>query len=192
MIPTFVGLFIVLGTLGLIGLGLVLVIVGRLQRQRTLPTIGIRLAGFALAGYALAWVAGVAIAPQRVLAIGQEVSFCGLDCHLHVSVARVERARRLAVVVRFRSDAIRALEYPGDLRIAVRDAAGRLYPPTSGFVAEPLRPGETLERDFEFNLPEGAAAPRLTVAHDGWLDYLMPGRANPIAQRRIGLDLGRE
>ena len=190
MFPSFIGPLIMLAALGLIGLGLLLVVIGRMQRQAFLPRVGIRLAGFAVAGYAGAWLVGWAAAPTRVLAVGEEVSFCGLDCHLHVSVLRADRSRDLGVAVRFRSDAKRALEYPGLLRIAVVDQEGRTYLPASGMIAEPIHPGEIVERDFRFSLPPGAAAPRLVVTYDGWLDYLVPGAGNPLVQRRARLDLG--
>lgn len=192
VVPTILGVLIAMATLGLVGLGLLLVVIGRVQGQRTLPRIGLRLAGFTVVGYGLAWMASLALAPRRVLPLGDEVSFCWPDCHLHVSVGQVVRARGLAIRVRFRSDAAWVLQYPDQLRIAVRDSAGRVYLPTSGFAAEPLHPGEMLEREFEFSVPVDAVAPRLVVAYDGWLDYLIPGWANPLAQRRVMLSLAGE
>jgi hypothetical protein len=189
MIPPVIGVLILLAALGLIGSGMVVGLVGRHLRRAALSRAGIVVAGLGGVGYAGAWLIGLAASPARLLLSGQEVSFCGVDCHLHVSVVRVDRVTDLGVHVRFRSDAKRALEYPGLLRLAVVDRAGRRYLPSSGLVAEPLRPGETIEREFRFGVPVGSSGARLQVWYGGWLDYLIPGRANPLAQRRLGLDL---
>jgi hypothetical protein len=190
MFPPVISVLIVLATLALVGFGMLLVIVGRIQGQAFLPRVGVRLAGAAASLYAVAWLVGLLGTRSQLLAPGQEVSFCGLDCHLHVSVVAAERDRDLGVRVRFRSDAKQALEYPGLLRIAVVDEAGRTFAPTAGFAAEPLPAGETMDREFRFMLPADATAPRLVVSYDGWLDYLLPGRGNPLVQRRLALDLG--
>jgi hypothetical protein len=119
------------------------------------------------------------------------VSFCGLDCHLHVSVVRADWGRDLGVVVRFRSNARAADEYPGLLTVEVVDSASRRYRPSEGMIAEPLNAGATIEREFHFSLPPEAVASALVLSNGGWLDYLLPGRGNPIAQRRIRLALDR-
>ena len=79
--------------------------------------------------YALLLAAGPMITPPRTLAPGAELSFCGFDCHLHVSAASARRDGGLDVTLRFRSDAKRAPEFPGDLRVRVIDASGREFAP---------------------------------------------------------------
>ena len=82
-----------------------------------------------VAGYALLLVAGPAVTAPRSLEPGREMSFCGFDCHLHVSAVSARRGAGLDVTLRFRSDAARAPEFPGELRVRVVDSAGREYAP---------------------------------------------------------------
>ena len=190
MIPTFLGMLILLGTLFLIGLGLVVTIAGAIVRRAGVVRVGAVLAGVALAGWGLAWVVGYVGAPSGVLPIGEELSFCGLDCHLHVSVVDVERSGELRVRLRFRNDARREPEYPFHLAFAVRDAEGRLLPPSGEIEPEALAAGKSIERELHFAVPSNAPAPTLTVRYAGWLDYLVPGRGNALVQGRLRLALG--
>ncbi len=190
MIPVFVGMLIVLGTLVLVGFGLVVAIAGSVTRRAGVVRAGATLAGLALLGWGVAWVAGYVASPSRVVPVGEELSFCSLDCHLHVSVVEARRNGGLAVTLRFRNDARREPEYPFHLDIVARDSAGRLYPPSSGLVAEPLGAGQTVEREFRFALAPDAGAPTLMVRYDGWMDYLVPGRGNALVQGRVRLGLG--
>jgi len=189
MFPPFFGALLLLGALGLAGLGLGASVVGRVRNEARWGRAGAWLLGIALLGYPLLWVAGLVGTPRQTLAVGEELSFCGLDCHLHVSVVRADRANDLTVMVRFRSDAKAAAEYPGLLRLEVIDGTGRRYSPSAGMIAEPLGAGATIEREFRFAVPPEASGPALVVSHGGWLDYLLPGRGNPLAQRRIRLTL---
>ncbi len=191
MFPPVVGALILLGSLGIAGLGLLALLRGTLRRDARLRRVGWLVALGAVGGYGILWLVGLFGSPHRALAIGEEVRFCGLDCHLHVSVVRSERGNDLGVMVRFRSDAKRAEEYPGLLRLEVVDSDGRRYAPSDGQIAEPLEAGATIEREFRFTVPAEARAPALVVSYAGWLDYLLPGAGNPLAQRRLRLTLDR-
>lgn len=142
-----------------------------------------------VAGYALLLAAGPAITPPRTLAPGEELSFCGFDCHLHVSAVSARRDGGLDVTLRFRSDARRAPEFPGELRVRVVDAAGREYAPRERLPRNELRAGETVAHTLRFPAPEGAESPRVTVTWGGWLDYFVPGPGNPLVQRKASLEL---
>lgn len=189
MIPVFAGILILLGALALVGFGLMISIAGLVSRRPGVARAGAILAGLAAAGWALAWVVGYLASPGRVVPVGEEVSFCGLDCHLHVSVVEARRDGGLAVRLRFRNDARSAPEFPFHLAIVARDSAGRVYLPSSGIAAEPLDAGQTVEREFRFGLAPDAVAPTLMVRYDGWLDYLVPGRGNALVQGRVRLGL---
>ncbi|MEO8450461.1 MAG: hypothetical protein ABI647_11750 [Gemmatimonadota bacterium] len=189
MIPPFVGQLMLMGTAATVALALIAGIVGLLSGQRRIVEISLAVSGLVVLVYTLGWGGTLLAARYRVLAPGEEVSFCGLDCHLHVSVAKVERTRGLGVTVRFRSDAKVALEYPSELWIGVVDRTGREYLPSDGVIAEPLRAGETMERELHFALPAEAAEPRLIVTWKGGIDYLVPGEGNPLVQRRSSLAL---
>lgn len=182
-----IGLLGLVAALGLFGVGLAAVAIGVANRVAATRRAGLRFMAGAVLGFGLLWVVGVLAAPSRVLAVGEEVAFCMIDCHLHVSVVKVVRAKDLAVTLRFRSDARGEPEHPGDLRFDVIDGAGGHYVPASGLIAEPLPAGGTVEREFRFAMPPEVAPAGLIVQYSGWMDYLVPGNGNPIAQRRVRL-----
>ncbi len=185
------GAVILLAGLGGVGVGLGVVIVGRLLGREGLARVGGRVGLGAVVGWAGIWGLGWATAPRGVVPLGGEVSFCGIDCHLHVSVVGVTRGDGLLVRVRFRSDARGADEFPGLLRFVVRGADGRRTGPTAGFGAEPLAAGATIERELTFAGSAAAGEPVLEVTWDGWLDYLVPGSGNVLVQRLRPLALSR-
>jgi hypothetical protein len=188
--PPILGLLVLLGTLTLILAGLGVAVAGLVTRRPRAVRGGLLFAGGTAGCYALVWLLGLVTAEHRVLGIGQEAHFCGVDCHLHVSVVRVTHDSSVGVTLRFRSDAKQALEYPFLLTYEIVDDAGRRYPPSDGTVGAPLKAGETVEQELRFSVPETAAHPRLMVYYDSMMDYLVPGQANPLAQRRTRLDLG--
>ena len=108
-----------LGVLGLIAaallliLGLGITVFALARGDRALA----RRTGLATAAFTALYLVGTAIsvgaAPSRVLPLGQELSFCGFDCHLHVSIVAVETDEdRIGLVVRARSDAKAEPELP--------------------------------------------------------------------------------
>ena len=111
MLPHFLGFLALLGSslLLLVGLGIGAFALARGNR----PLAGRALlgaAGFALV-YLLASAVFALLAPRRVLPVGQEIAFCGFDCHLHVSVVGSETdMSRIGVFVQVRSDAKEAPE----------------------------------------------------------------------------------
>src|ERR1041385_8243142 len=126
-----------------------------------------------------------------VLAPGEALSFCGLDCHLHVSVDSVRPAGRVGVVVRFSSDAVRAPEWPDALRFRLRDKTGTEYAPSNRVPRMPVLAGQAWTHELQF---PGAATPagaQLIVTWGGWLDYFVPGEGNPLVQRQHRLSLTR-
>jgi len=142
-----------------------------------------------LAGYALLLAAGPAVTRPRTLAPGEELSFCGFDCHLHVSALGARRDGSLDVTLRLRSDAKRAPEFPGRLAVRVVDQAGREFAPVEPLPHNELRAGETATHTLRFPVPDDAVAPRITVTWAGWLDWLVPGPGNPMVQRKATLEL---
>jgi hypothetical protein len=188
--PPIVGLFLLLGSVALVLSGLGLTVAAFVTRRPRGVRGGLVLAGGAAGCYALFWLVGLLTAQRRVLGIGQEAHFCGLDCHLHVSVVRVSHDAGVGVTLRFRSDAKQALEYPLLLTYEIVDDAGHRYRPSDGVVGAPLKAGEMVEHEMRFSVPVDAAHPRLVVYYDSLMDYLVPGQANPLAQRRTRLDLG--
>jgi hypothetical protein len=148
------------------------------------------LAGGAWLGiYVLLVLAGPVVARERVLGIGDEMSFCGFDCHLHVSVLEVRRDGGVDVTIRARSDAREAREYPSHLRIRVRDLAGREYAPVAGQLARTLGAGESYTERLRFDLPADALEPGLVLTWGDWMDYIVPGPENALVQQRSSISL---
>jgi hypothetical protein len=148
------------------------------------------LAGGAWLGvYALLVLAGPLVARERVLGLGDELSFCGFDCHLHVSVVEVRHDNGVDVTMRARSDARQVREYPSHLRVRVRDLAGREFAPAAGQLARTLGAGESYTERLRFELPADALEPRLVVSWGDWMDYIVPGPENALVQQRSSIRL---
>jgi hypothetical protein len=190
MFPPLIGLLLLLLTLGCSALALIVAVGGLLSGRPVLLRRGLTGWGAMIAGYGAIWLVGLLGASSRVVPVGEEIHFCGVDCHLHVSVAKASRGSDVGVTLRFRSDARQADEFPYLLTYAVVDGAGRRYPPSAGIVSAPLKAGKTVKQELRFSVPPDAPEPRLVVSYDSFMDYLIAGRANPLVQRRTRLDLG--
>jgi hypothetical protein len=148
--------------------------------------------------YSAAVLASPSTTRPRVLLPGEEISFCGFDCHLHVSVvgandaAAAPKTGALVVQVRARSDAKRAPEFPARLRFRLVDGENREYPPLpeSGRFTDPLTAGESDTATLRFALPAGADDLRLRVTWNVLPDRLLLGPANTRAVARTTLALG--
>ena len=132
-------------------------------------------------------IAGPLLMPARVLAEGTELSFCGFDCHLHVS-ARSGATADL-VVLRFRSDARAVPEHPAWLRVHGYDTDGVAHAPLEPIRDTLLAAGDTIEQRLRF--PPGTHIERIAVTWRLWDRYLVPGPDNPLVQARVSLDLGK-
>ena len=141
----------------------------------------------ALTAYLLVLAAGPVVAGRRVLAPGSELSFCGFDCHLHVSAW--PGAGDGEVVIRFRSDARAVAEHPGFLRIRGFDSRGRPHDPVAPVPDAPLAAGDTIEHTLRFVPGPGERIERIGVTRGEWENYLMPGPENPLVQARTSVAL---
>jgi len=189
MLPPFLGALLLLATAGIVVLSLIVASVGALGGSRVLARRAL-LSGGAMTGvYALFWGLGLVLAPTTVLAPGKDVSFCGLDCHLHVSVDAVQPGADLGVTVRFSSNAVRAPEWPKALRFQLVDGQGRRFAPTNAVPDRALLAGESWTHELHF--PAGATpnGATLLVSWKPGIDYLVPGAGNPLVQRRRRLAL---
>ena len=160
--------------------------IGR-RNRRLLRHAGI-IAGGAVAAHAALIAAGPRFMAPRVLPPGAELSFCGFDCHLHVSANRGASPEQ--VVLRFRSDAKAVAEHPGHLRIRGYDEHGNAYPPLAAIPDVPLLAGDTVERVVLFAPTDGLRIERVGLTWRDWESYLVPGPENPLVQRRRSLALG--
>jgi hypothetical protein len=189
MLPPFLGMLLLLGTVAAIVVALGMALIAGLG-GRSRPARRALMAASGMAGlYALFWLLGLALARREVLPPGQQLSFCGLDCHLHVSVRQVRTGPALGVTVQFASDAKQAPERPADLRFRLRDAAGQEYAPSNNVPDTALRAGASWEFELRFPAAVPAAGAVLIVTWDGGIDYLVPGAGNPLVQRQRRLAL---
>jgi hypothetical protein len=189
MLPPFLGALLLLATVGIVLLSLLVAIWAALTGQPLIRRRALQ-AGAAMACvYAAFWGLGLALSGGQVLAPGQTVNFCGLDCHLHVSVDGIEPGADLGVRVRFRSDARQAPEWPGKLQFRLIDAAGRRYAPVNQVPDSALRAGESWTHELHFPVQPQTSGATLVVTWKDGLDYLVPGAGNPLVQRRHRLAL---
>lgn len=144
-------------------------------------------AAAAIGAHALLIAVGPLVMRHRVLPVGAELSFCGFDCHLHVSATSGPSPD--VVTLRFRSDARAVPEHPGHLRVRGYDAHGQAYDPVVPIPDAPLLAGDTIEQVVRFTLPEATRIERVGLARRDWESYLVPGPENPLVQRRRSLAL---
>jgi hypothetical protein len=180
------------GTVVVIGSALLVALWAGRRRQPQLRRRALVTGGTMAGVYAFFWILGLALSHTTVFSPGSEIRFCGLDCHLHVSVTGVRPGAELGVTVRFASNAVRAPEWPGKLRFRLRDDEGREFAPLNQVPDTPLAAGDAASFELRFPneaRPEGAV---LIVTWDGGLDYLVPGAGNILVQRRRRLALPGE
>ena len=186
------------GTAAFLGLaasitGAFMVVVFGLVRSNPHLTRRAAMVGLALVGlYATLLLAGPLLLGRRTLAPGQELAFCGFDCHLHLTAPHVARDGGLDVTVRARNDAREAPEDPRYVALTVVDARGTRYPADSMTLDAPLGPGDAYERTVHFNVPASATGLRLVGTWQGWPAYAIPGPDNIFVQRRSGIALNAD
>ena len=191
VLPQFLGMLLLLGTAGVLALALSVALWAAATRNRAVLRRALVVASGMAGIYLLFWLGGLALTRLVVLPPGEALSFCGLDCHLHVSVDSVHPASRVGVVVRFSSNAVRAPEWPDALRFRLRDRAGTEYAPSNLVPRMPVLAGQTWTHELQFpgaRTPDGA---QLIVTWGGWLDYFVPGEGTPLVQRQHRLSLTR-
>lgn len=187
-----------LGVLGLIAAALIMILglgvtVFALARgDRALA----RRTGFATAAFTALYLAGTMIsarvAPSRVLPLGQEVTVCTFDCHLHVSIVAVETEEdRIGLVVRARSDAKAEPESPRDLQFRLIGVDGSvLVPYQEGTTfTEPLGAGASAVDTVAFVAPFAGTPYSLRVIYRGLSEALLLGPANSRAAGKTTLGL---
>lgn len=189
MLPPFLGALVLVGTAGILVLAIAVALWAVATKKPLLARRALLAGGTVAAVYAGFWILGLALAPKQVLEPGKEVSFCGLDCHLHVSVTRVRTEPYLGVTVRFTSNAVRAPEWPGELKFRLRDTAGTEVAPTNAVPDSILRAGAQWDHELRFPSSTKADGAVLIVTWAGVLDLFVPGSGNPLVQRHRQLAL---
>jgi hypothetical protein len=133
---------------------------------------------------------------ERTLAPGEEKSVAGFDPHLHFRVEGPSgRAAdgALLVTVRLRSDALRAMQDPRSLSVALVDARGRRWPPLGTGARDrfaPFRgmlaPGESRAVALRFRPDPGATGLRLLIVEAGFPCGITIGHeASPMHRKKF-------
>jgi len=187
------GFLILLGSALLVVLGLGVSVFGLARGNGRLA----RRAATVTATYAALYLASTAgfvfLAPRRVLPVGGELSFCGLDCHLHVSVVGSDTAGgRMTVVVRVRSNARQEPEYPQYLqfRLVGRDGVPVAPENEGAAFTRPLAAGQVYMDSLSFPESPSASPYTLRVIYPGPIDALLFGPASSGATGKTTLALG--
>ena len=191
VLPQFLGMLLLLGTAAVLALALSMALWGAATRNRAVLRRALLVASGMAAIYLLFWLGGLALTRRVVLPPGEALSFCGLDCHLHVAVDSVRRADDVGVTVRFSSNAVRAPEWPDALSFRLRDAAGTEFSPGNAVPKTPVLAGQSWTHELRFPPTARIEGAQLIVTWGGWLDYLVPGEGNPLVQRQRRLALTR-
>lgn len=193
-----------LGTVGLsIALAvatIVLLFVRRKWAAYPLLAIALLLAGYAVVLGAFSWASF-----DRIVARGDEKFSCALDCHIAYSVQNVERMKSIGdataqgefVVVTLRShfDERTIAPWRGNApltpappELALIDHGGHSYPvspvgqkawevgyPQPQPPNTPLRPGESYQNTWVFEVPADAQTVRLFAGWNGFPAYVLIG-----------------
>ncbi len=138
---------------------------------------------------------------EVALAPGAEKYFCELDCHIAYTVTDVKRSGdKLTISLRTRFDERTIAPWRGDGTLSpsprdidVLDAAGHHYAPTATSgpqLTTPLRPGQSYNTEFTFQVPAAAAEPRLEVLTKGTFpERVLIGNENSFLHRKISFRL---
>ena len=189
MLPQFLGMLLLLGTAGILVVAVAVALWAGLGGNRPLARRALLAGSGAVGVYGLFWLLGLVLAPRVTLPPGQAISFCGLDCHLHVSVQQVRAGADVGVTVHFASNAKQAPEFPGALRFRLRDGSGQEFAPQNSIPDTALPAGASWDYELRFPAAASVAGGVLIVTWDSGLDYLVPGAGNPLVQRQRHLAL---
>lgn len=166
--------------------GLVALVRAARGDRRLLVRVG-QVAAAGAVAWALLLAAWPRAVPETALAPGGELHFCGLDCHMHVSVVQAEAGEPWRLTLRLRSDARRAPDFPQYLRLRVIGSDGRRYVPDVASLAAPLVAGADDRRDITVALPAGVRPDRLVASWADWPSVVIPGPDQRWVRERTAL-----
>ncbi len=197
-------LLLFLATAGAVGASALAAIGFAMIGRRRSATLSAAAGGALAAGYAAALLVVGAGSEEEVLPVGRAKVFCEIDCHLAYTV-RPARAEPLAdgtrytIVVRtlFDVETIAARRddralFPNPRRVRLVDATGQEWSAAARAgtpIDTPLRPGESYESTFVFDVPEGVRATRLAITEATPVTRLLIGHENSPLHRKTLLAL---
>lgn len=193
MLAHFLGVLALIGSALLLVLGLGITLFALARGDRALA----RRTATATGAFAVLYLFGTAvsalIAPRRVLPVGEEISFCGFDCHLHVLVVGSETDMdRIGVIVQVRSDAKQEPEYPKYLQFRLIGMDGTVVVPDNEAraFARPVEAGQSYVDSLYFTLTPSPSPYSLRVIYPDLPEALLLGPANSRAAGKTTLWLG--
>jgi hypothetical protein len=193
MLAHFLGVLALIGSALLLVFGLGVTAFGLARGDRPLARRAVLGTGGFVAVYLLGVALSGALAPSTVLPFGRELSFCGFDCHLHISVTQVDMEEdRIGLVVQARSDAKAEPEYPKYLQFRLVGKSGvALAPFQDGKTfLEPLAAGQSTVDTVSFVAPPEDSPYTLRVIYPDLPEALLLGPANSRAVGKTTLSLG--
>jgi hypothetical protein len=207
-----------LGTAGLLVLLAVATVVLYFSRRRWVRYSLLAMAVLT-AGYGLLLALFSLTSYARTVARGDEKFFCELDCHIAYSVQNVERVKTIGdvtahgelyvVTLRTHFDERTIAPWRGDRPLApdppsltLIDGNGRQYPVSASGqkawesvhgrphnMADGLRPGESYESTWVFDVPEEAQSLRMLAELRGFPNYLLIGDETSLRHSKTYLGL---
>jgi hypothetical protein len=193
MLAHLLGVLTLIGSAILLVLGLGVTAFGLARGDRRLA----RRAALGTGGLVVAYLLGVvlsgALAPRRVLPFGSELSFCGFDCHLHLSITQVDMEEdRIGLVVQARSDAKGEPEYPGYLQFRLVGKRGMAVAPfqEGKTFREPIQAGQSTTDTVTFVAPPEDSPYTLRIIYPDLPEALLLGPANSRAVGKTTLAIG--
>jgi len=193
MLAHLLGVLTLIGSAILLVLGLGVTAFGLARGDRRLA----RRAALGTGGLVVAYLLGVvlsgALAPRQVLPFGSELSFCGFDCHLHLSITQVDMEEdRIGLVVQARSDAKGEPEYPGYLQFRLVGKRGMAVAPfqEGKTFREPIQAGQSTTDTVTFVAPPEDSPYTLRIIYPDLPEALLLGPANSRAVGKTTLALG--
>jgi hypothetical protein len=193
-----------LGTIGMTVL-LVITTLALCFRRRAWAKYSLLAIAALLGGYAAVLAFFSFASFERTVKRGDEKFYCGMDCHIAYSVQNVERTKTIGdataggqfyvIKVRSHFDERTIAPWRGDspLRpdpptLTLIDDTGHSYPVSSAgqmawekthggqhSLSDGLRPGESYETTWVFDVPTDAASVRLFAGWSGFPSYILIG-----------------
>lgn len=193
MLAHFLGVLTLIGSALLLVFGLGVTAFGLARGDRRLARRAALGTGGLVVVYLLGVVLSGALAPRRVLPFGSELSFCGFDCHLHLSITQVDMEEdRIGLVVQARSDAKGEPEYPGYLQFRLVGKRGMAVAPfqEGKTFREPIQAGQSTTDTVTFVAPPEDSPYTLRIIYPDLPEALLLGPANSRAVGKTTLAIG--
>jgi len=169
---------VLLATVAAVAINLVRSILFRLRKKRRRAFTAFRSASVLALIYMFVLIVVSMTSTQRVLSTG--VPKCFGDWCVTVTQAVRDRSRGV-VELSLRNQGNRAGLRPDRPAIWLSDPKGRRVAPaaeTGPPLGGPLRPDQTVEKEYQFDIPKNMQFPMVSITEGGWLTRFLIGDEN--------------